>query len=313
MKNADLSTLLLELVASAADSPPREHSRNMIALLQKVVPFDAAWWGWSNFSSSKVIVVNSETFQLPPNFESAFHDVSEGDPFVHYGRDLRVFALSMETAKARVSEEFRAFLNAFDISDILNGHCQLQGNSDFNFFMSLYRKGRQHAFSANDTADFRMLLQHLEQSLSLSLRAEMRVTAPENGDVALVSSSGALVRTTGHFEERLKHEIKSRKEQKALMRKLARSETVWPGSTYLFSSKRYAPELSLIQVTPTNQLTVLSNKERLVADLLSAGMTMREIAQERHLALNTIRNQVASIYKKLGVTNKIGFMKAIQR
>jgi DNA-binding CsgD family transcriptional regulator len=48
----------------------------------------------------------------------------------------------------------------------------------------------------------------------------------------------------------------------------------------------------------------LSPKERDVAKLVAKGLTNRDIAEWRHVSLNTIRNQLSTIYRKAEVTNR---------
>ncbi|MEP3848016.1 MAG: LuxR C-terminal-related transcriptional regulator [Paracoccaceae bacterium] len=306
MHNKDLSEFLLQLSASAANNSPKEHSRSMIALLRDVVKFESAWWGWSNFSATQAMFVNSETAYLPANFEDAFHKVARFDPFIHHGRDLRVYAMSVTKRNTSLPSEFRQFLDTFGIGSALNGHCQLQGNSDFNFFMSLYRREDEPAFTEEETNDFRMILRHLEQTLSLCLRAELRTAALDGGEVALLSARCGMVRATRGFIGRLDEERLVGGERDRVLRRLSEKERVWDGEHLRLTSQRYDTSLMLIHASPSSFRDILSPKERRVAEMLITGLTMREIADTRQVALNTVRNQVTAIYQKMGVSSKLG-------
>lgn len=195
MNPSQLSEFVLKLVSSAVDSYPAVHQQNMIGLVREVVTFDAAWWGWSSFNAGLTTLVNSTTYNLPPDYETAFNRVSGKDPFIRFGKRLKDFALSLPTDDPSLQDEFRDFLSDFGIRATLNGHCRLQGPTSYNFFMSLYRFDRGARFSPEETADFRLILRHLEQSLSLSLRAELRSLAPVDGaganlDIPLLPGAG---------------------------------------------------------------------------------------------------------------------------
>jgi LuxR family maltose regulon positive regulatory protein len=56
-------------------------------------------------------------------------------------------------------------------------------------------------------------------------------------------------------------------------------------------------------VTPS-PLEPLSPQERRVFHLLIVGRTYAEIAQELIVSLNTVKTQVSSIYRKLGVSRR---------
>ncbi|MEO9820420.1 MAG: helix-turn-helix transcriptional regulator [Paracoccaceae bacterium] len=306
MHNNDLSEFLLQLSASAANNSPKKHSRSMIALLRDVVKFDAAWWGWSNFSATQSTFVNSETDHLPPSFENAFQKVAQFDPFIHHGRDLRVYAMSVTKRDTSFPPEYLQFLDTFEIGSALNGHCQLQGNSDFNFFMSLYRGEDKPTFTQEETRDFRMILRHLEQALSLCLRAELREAALGGDEVALVSTRCGIVRATRGFFALLDGDGLIGGDRDRVLQRLSEKERVWGGKKLRLTSQRYDTSLMLIHASPSSFKDILSPKERHVAEMLITGMTMREIANSRQVALNTVRNQVSAIYQKMGVSNKLG-------
>jgi LuxR family maltose regulon positive regulatory protein len=67
------------------------------------------------------------------------------------------------------------------------------------------------------------------------------------------------------------------------------------------------PTKSVSSLAPSSRHLIepLSPQERQVLRLLVAGCSNREIAMERVVSINTIRTQVQSIYRKLGVTNRV--------
>ena len=56
----ELSALVLKLTGSAVERRPQEHQTHMIDQLRRIVQFDAAWWGWSNFASGGTTLVRTE-------------------------------------------------------------------------------------------------------------------------------------------------------------------------------------------------------------------------------------------------------------
>ncbi|MCK5366149.1 MAG: LuxR family transcriptional regulator, partial [Gammaproteobacteria bacterium] len=56
---------------------------------------------------------------------------------------------------------------------------------------------------------------------------------------------------------------------------------------------------------------MLSERERMVAERYATGETHKEIAAALHIAPATVRNHLASIYRKLDVRNKPGLINAL--
>ena len=311
MQLSDFSTLVLALTASAVEAGPKDHQLKLIDMLTDVVRFDAAWWGWSSFGSGRTTLVHTDVFDLPRSFESAFRAVAHVDPFIRHGRNLSVFAKTVSTTSPDLSQDYSNFLKAYTISAVLNGHCRLQGESEFNFFMSLYRRGDQPAFNDVETADFRIILRHLEQSLSLSLSAELRAQAPAGGEAALLAAGGVLVRATCGFRARLEAEGLSARDRATVLSDLSMQNGFWSGRTLMLTSQSYQRALRLVRLAPTDLTARLSPEERKVANLLVGGLSMRQIAERKGVSHNTVRNQVATIYRKTGASGKIDLIQRL--
>ncbi|MEH7828590.1 helix-turn-helix transcriptional regulator [Gemmobacter denitrificans] len=299
-----LSDLVLRLMASAMESSVTEHQGRMVEFLRDAIPFDAAWWGWSNLSGGRLTIVRSTTHALPRSFESAVRAVMHIDPFVRHGRSLPVFSMTQDLATAVVDPAYRSFAEAFRLQAILNGHCRLGAGSSFNFFMSLYRH-QGAVFSQAEAADFRIILRHLEQSLSLSLRAEIRARAPQGGEAAVVDHEGQLVRASRGFLPALAAEGLAPRSRAAVLRRLGVGQGQWQGQGVVLKSEPYAEDLTVIRMERPGLWDLLAPQERRVAELVLSGLTMREIAASHRVSPHTVRNQLATIYRKTGAAGKM--------
>lgn len=94
-----------------------------------------------------------------------------------------------------------------------------------------------------------------------------------------------------------------------LLLDMAGREQVWTGREVTLASRRYSPQLMLVQQAPVNPGAHLSLEERKVTDLLVAGLTMRQVAEKKEVSLNTVRNQVASIYRKTGASSRLDLVR----
>ena len=304
MRIEDFSRLVFQLTHSAIELRPDEHQGSQIEILREAIPFDAAWWGWSNFSGGRNRLINTGLFGLPNSFDSAVRAVLHLDPLIKTGRNLAVFGKHIDVATAKLPGEYRNCLEAFNIKSILNGHCRLQGDTQFNFFLSLYKLKSGKIFSADDSEDFRMILRHLEQNLSLSLRAELRSLSPKGGEAAIVSEGGTIVRATRGFQHKLAQKELKPSEIASILLDMSFGRQQWTSANLVLDASAYKPGLVVIRMAPNDILARLSREERRVADLLVQGLTMREISQKRGVSHNTVRNQVTAIYRKIGVRNR---------
>lgn len=308
MHTSEFSDLVFRLTNSAIEADPREHQTAQIEILRDSIQFDAAWWGWSNFSGGRTRLINTGLIDLPHSFESAVRAVLHLDPFVQYGRYLTVFGKAIDVENDDLPADYKNCLAAYQITSVMNGHFRLQGYSQFNFFLSLYIRSDSRKFSATEVNDFRVILRHIEQNLSLSLRAELRGLAPINGEAAFVSVGGAIARATRGFLDRLSEEGLSRGKIAEILADLSFGQSTWKGTNLRLDGTTYLQNLVLVRLAPHDVLGRLSEEERKVADFLAAGLTMREIAEKKGVSHNTVRNQVASIYRKTGVKNRTMFL-----
>ncbi|KRL76285.1 hypothetical protein FC36_GL002000 [Ligilactobacillus equi DSM 15833 = JCM 10991] len=69
----------------------------------------------------------------------------------------------------------------------------------------------------------------------------------------------------------------------------------------LQGKKQYSPELMDMF---TQKVNPLSEKEQVIIDFIAQGLTNKEIATKLFLSDGTIRNNITSIFNKLGVPNR---------
>lgn len=303
MNRYDLSDFVLELMDKANTHTPLHFQKFMMGLVRDITRFDAAWWGWSLFRGGKIVTVHTNVSDLPADFEPMVKAQLANDPFVRTGRNLTRYARSITVADAVADPGFRQFAEKFDLTQMLNGHCKVR-EGRFNFFMSLYRRGAADRFTDTENADFLAILRHIEQGLSMCLQLDLGMRVDPNTDWALLDHTGELFLSSTGFDPRSAQAAGSGRKTPALLKDIARTGSHVAPDGAVFSRERYSDELWLIRLSPPNPWAELSNRERLVANCLVQGMTMRTAAQTLGVSVNTVRNQVTSIYRKIGVENR---------
>jgi LuxR family maltose regulon positive regulatory protein len=77
-----------------------------------------------------------------------------------------------------------------------------------------------------------------------------------------------------------------------------------------FVQEEHAGQLATTDLIPASLIEPLSPQEQRVLHLLATGLSNPEIARELVVSVNTIRTQVQSIYRKLGVSNRVAASEA---
>lgn len=311
MKLERFSDLVLRLTACAVDMAPADYRQRMVALLREAVDFDSAWWGWSSFAGNRVNIVNSGRYRMPPEFEAAAKAVAPIDPFIRHGRNLAVFALTLTPRDAAVPEDYMGFTERFGIATMMNGHCRLDQSSAYNFFMSIYRGPERPVFEPQDAANFQIILRHLEQGLSLSVRTELRARAGRSGEAALFDDDAQIVRATPGFDALLEQEGLSTRQTASLLKHIVRQGGHRRGRNLVLEAETYKPGLTFVRVARLALWHRLSVQERRVAERLTAGASAQQIAEDFGVSPNTVRNQIASIYRKLEVKSRIELLQRL--
>ena len=118
----------------------------------------------------------------------------------------------------------------------------------------------------------------------------MLIQAHTEGFLHLFLDEGETVATLLHRFIPQMHEPALRTYARSILHAFARERGESEASAALSSSRLIEP---------------LSPQELRVLRLLVAGRSNREIAVEQIVSINTIRTQVQSIYRKLGVNNRV--------
>mgnify|MGYP003639857072 FL=1 len=172
------------------------------------------------------------------------------------------------------------------IAHVLAGHSRV-GDGPFNFFMSLYRGPGAAGFTREETDDVRLLLRHLQQALALSLRLTLEGQMAGTGEWALVDKGGELfLRSPGY----------------------AQAAT---GRDVVVRTEPYSDDLYLKIARPAGRVGHLTEREREVCGLYLDGLSRHDVAARLGLSENTVRNQIASIYRKTGCHDKLGLSRII--
>lgn len=292
MNRNDLSDFVIRLTDSASTLRPLEFHCDLISLVGSIARFDSAWWGWSVIRERNLSFVHSRTLNLSEGFVARAKAQLETDPFVQRGRRMRLFSHTLARSEVASDTDLARVMDDYAIAQILAGHSQVR-EGPFNFFMSLYRGPRSPAFSREEIGDLRLLLRHFQQALSLSLRLSLEAQVGASEEWALVDAGGEVFLRSAGFPASAGGCDRGRRKAGTVLR-----------------TERYSDDLQLVVAVAGAEVAGLTAREHEVCRLYLEGLSRRDVAHALGLSENTVRNQIASIYRKTGCRDKLGLHRA---
>lgn len=296
------SDTVLELQRLAKDRPIEQFHEAALARVQRLLPFDKAWWGRAALIDGLPEVHSSHLFNLPPEYLADWRSIREQDITVDLVKatpDKTVFVDSTDSTPGLhwlgQRHGFREFL------------CVIHADPQTGLMdhLTLYRAPDAAPFNLQDQRLLDNLMRHLTAAVSANqirtLVAKRESLAnPRNLALAVCDARGTL-----HCAER------------GFIDLLLGEWPQWNGpqlpepvSAEGYQGQRVVLEASavgdllLLAARSQGPLQQLSARESDVAQRFGEGKTYKEIARDLGVAPNTVRHHIRTIYSKLGVKDK---------
>lgn len=273
--------------------------------------FDAAWYGWADFSADGVEIHATASLNLPDKYYDTWQEMSEDDVLAAQILEKPGAVATYSRNGALQSDGMLYLSDEFGINKLASAMHSRPGRVA-SFYLSGYRVGR-HARDWSETE------QQFLQCAVDQLSAAMKLSASEPGRPEgcgavsiFVNESGIGILGLGNLRQQL-GEFWPGWEGDQLPAQL-RSLINEPGEHILIDRNlvvrcEVAPgvqgmglrKLTLRRLMPVDFLT---HREGEVARILAAGKSHKEAARLLGVAPSTIRNQTQAIYAKLDVDNR---------
>lgn len=314
-----LSGCLLEIGRLARHAGPECFLREAMQTLQRIVRFDAAWWGET--------MLDPAAGGAPRNLLHA--SIGLGADFAdEWGREQAAadtFAQGSMTMLGTVfrasggyrggCEKAAAFIDRHGLQAIMAVTLELP-DSGVLFFVALYRHDPLAAFSDGESAVFREFVGHLVQLWTHRLADTHGTTGATAPDAfALADREGRLLylgRQVGAAIDRSTPCWLGTQLPPTLAQAIGRA----PCSRRLGDARLVldtAGQLVTIDlVGAAAPRTTLSPRESSAALLFAQGYAYKEIARMLGLTPATVRTYLRNAYARLGVNNKIALAAALQ-
>ncbi|MCW5654906.1 helix-turn-helix transcriptional regulator [Hydrogenophaga sp.] len=316
----ELSALLLKLYRLSHELPLADFQDATLDLVREALPFDSSMWGTATQTGQGIdihtIHLHNQSPQMLADYEAVKHldtaarAVGER-PRNAMGFDAREWFHLPEQAPlldyGRRHEQAHFFIASdFDPS------------TRFVHWISLFRAGEKARCTPQENQLLALLAPHVMQALTLNRLAHMdrlETAATTDGRAhAICDPRGVLYHADAGFEALLAgewHGWRGRQLPEAPLRAFQRGETLYRGATVVIS-QRAEQGLLFLRARMRCRVDDLTPRERTVAELVAGGRTYKAIAQHLGRSPATVRNQIRSIYDKLGVSHIAGLIDALR-
>lgn len=318
-----LSATLLELTSLAHRVLPQQMLHDALQLLQRLVPFDSAWWGEVSAGNAQAAPRNwlHGSIGLSQRFAQEWNALAAGDEFARMSMERlgEVICENGPDAPGAIPPDLEAFCRRHGLFHCMAITVELQG-SGLMFFVSIYRAPQGQPFTSLQAQLFGEFVAHLLCHWHHALQRLQAVPTAHPWDShALAEPDGNLL-YVGLRLGRALHQADPQWSGPAVPAALQAALRKLPGSITLGKSTRLRLQpcgplvlISLAARQPGSSQSPLAPRELGAATLYAHGHSYKDIAATLGLSPATVRTYLRSAYAQLGVRNKVELVTALRK
>ncbi|THG83934.1 helix-turn-helix transcriptional regulator [Pseudomonas sp. A-1] len=309
---AEFGNALLDINRLARDKALESFHHQALQRLQRLLPFDKAWWGRAALIDGLPEEHSRHLFGLPAEYLDDWQSIREQDITVDRVHSSPGHAVIIDMQAADSPAGLRWLAARHELGELI---CIIHVDplTQLSDHLALYRQPGAPRFGELERLLLDNLMPHLVAAVSVNqirtLVAMRESLQSQALAMAVCDRHGVLYCAERGFVELLL--------------------TEWPQWTgpqlpeqaspqgyageHLAIESRIVGDLHLLTARRRGPMERLSGREREVALLFGEGRTYKEIARELGLAPNTVRHHIRTIYAKLGVNDKASVAHLLHR
>jgi DNA-binding CsgD family transcriptional regulator len=308
------SRLLLDLYRAARELPIAEFEEHSLGLFKSVCRFDSALWGVGRVEADAGLSVDAvHLHNLPVDFLTEYEEVKENDrvAFEAARRMGEVCSFNLhEVMSGAGYADVARFDKRWELENLLVATV-LDEPVGAVGFLSLYRAKGRDRYTEDDRRSGEALLPHLLEAGTINrlfwLNSMSDLRAARRGARAIANERGQLETRDPEFSETLRKEwphwappmlpgpliaeLGSSRERRFIGKRITIVASLQNGMLFLRAKEK-------------ERLEQLTSAEIAAATLVANGYSYKEAAKRLLLSPATVRNQLHSVYAKLGINNK---------
>jgi DNA-binding CsgD family transcriptional regulator len=305
------SLTVLDLHRMAQELPVDQFQDAALERLKADLHFDAAVWGTATMTPAGIDVHSLHSHRFPDDMMAAFLRVKEQDSAAHRVTQQPRMTIGF-SAEEEFTREDQAGIRQF-AQDYSKHHCFITSDihpvTRFVHWISLFRSDRWRRCLDHEVHFLAELAPHLMQALAINrlvhLDRMLGDAARECWSVAIADERGVLYHADARFRDLLEPEWPLSAQERLpadLVRQLqAHDGRVIGRSCVLHCARQQG--LLFLKARLRHEVDALTAREFVIAQLLTAGMTHKQIAKQLERSPETVRSQIKSIFEKLQINN----------
>lgn len=314
--NGGLSRVLVNLYRAAAVGMSSSRFKDLVfASVSRYLPFESAGWGTFAVTPTGPKVHSVHVYQLPMQMMLEYEAVKQFDTLSAkaLSKPGRTINVSIDNTRWKLHPAIVAHVRKWGLDHSL-GTIHVDPHLNICHAISLYRGAGSRSFKSGERIQKQLLMTHMVEAWNMNAMRYMEQpneTRQQTGQVlAVVDREGMIYNADAGLHELMGHEfphwvgpqlpLEIRKNVCAVEPRVFRGERVSCNQVRLS-----ADGMILVCVRPVSAVDRLTARETTAAALFAGGKSHKEIAIEMRISPTTVRNQLQSVYQKLGVVNKI--------
>jgi DNA-binding CsgD family transcriptional regulator len=305
------SQLLLTLYRNAQDLPVQQFQDAVLCAIKPSIPFDSSMWGTATMTGEGIDIHSLHRHHVSDEMMAAFERVKHQDSAAIRVTQRATMTIGF-SAQAEFAGEHQAEIRKF-AQDYSQHHCFVTSDinpvSRFVQWVSLFRSDPDQQCKADEIELLSELAPHLMQSLAINrlvhLDRLMGDTARESWCVAIADLRGVLYHADPRFRELVQTEWPLDGETRLsgeLMRLLLGAENRLVARGVVIQ-RTLEHGLVFLKARERHVVDSLSTREFMIAQMLTAGLTQKQVALKLERSPETVRSQVKAIFEKLRINN----------
>lgn len=318
----ELSGFLLSLHGAAREVPFEDFQDHALKLLRQLVPFDAARWGTARHDARGAQFHAPYLYNDSPESLKDYETIREHDRcatwcLTHLGTvaNFPLFALFGKSSHPGLGNYVRRYRH---MHGLIVG-CK-SGEDGLRQAISLYGAYEDTPFDEAQRKTLEVVFPHLTEALQTSLAFHMERLRPHGGagvwSLAVCDAAGDFRFVEPAFRDRLRQEWPGLA-HRALPPHLTRlactgAQTSFQGRAALFFIE-VVHDTVFVRARARLPVDALSRRELEVAQLVTEGLTHKEIARSLDIAPATVRNHLQAIHERAGVHSNAELVQQLRR
>ena len=317
---ASMNDLLLRLYRLSQELPIDLFQDAALELIKPLLPFDASMWGTATAASEGIAVrtlhLHRKSPEMMVEYEQYKHLDSAAASLFGQGHGTRGFN-SARWWSGPKDAPFLDYVQRYDQNNIFIT-MESDPRTSFMQWISLFRADPDAHCETDEERLLASLAPHLMQALAMNRVMHLNrlgtAGAGQRRGNAIADLHGAIYNCDVAFVTLMQEEFTGWARQTLPTKLLTHFmiyRTPYVGAQ-LVMTPRLEQRLLFLSVRPRCRADNLTTRERTIANLVCKGNTYKEIARTFSRSPATVRNQIQTVYVKLGVDNIAGLIEEMR-